>query len=299
MITATWLPLLVAIVASRSGAPMPRDAAPVFGSCESITALHTVPERPTAGTLFEVRLLRRDTSTRVVGMAGAEPLHFQRRGDTLVTLAPLPVDSAAGISITLTCSVIGTDMATARTFRVNASPGEYRMERLTVAPQFAAPPDSALAARMRREAARAADVSRAAHGTPPLWTDAFIAPREARITSGFGHGRTFNGQVTSRHTGLDYAGAVGAPVRAANRGVVRIVDAFYLGGSVVYVDHGAGIVTAYLHLSKQSVAVGDTVQRGQVIGAVGATGRVTGPHLHLIARYGNVSVDPLSLIGKR
>jgi murein DD-endopeptidase MepM/ murein hydrolase activator NlpD len=116
------------------------------------------------------------------------------------------------------------------------------------------------------------------------------------VTSGFGRGRVFNGTVTSRHMGTDFAGAVGAPVRAANRGVVRIVDRFYLGGNVVYIDHGAGLVTAYLHLSQADVAVGDTVQRGQIIGRVGATGRVTGPHLHLIARYGQITVDPLTLL---
>lgn len=98
--------------------------------------------------------------------------------------------------------------------------------------------------------------------------------------------------------GTDYAGSVGAPVRAANRGVVRLVDAFYLGGNVVYIDHGEGMVTAYLHLSRQRVAEGDTVERGQLIGNVGATGRVTGPHLHLITRYGQVTVDPMSVIGR-
>ena len=134
-----------------------------------------------------------------------------------------------------------------------------------------------------------------AHLTPRLWTDPFIVPRESRITSGFGGGREFNGTITSRHMGTDFAGATGAPVRAVNRGVVRIVDAFFYGGNVVYVDHGAGISTAYLHLSQQLVASGDTVQRNQVIGRVGATGRVTGPHLHLIVRYGSVTVDPMSL----
>ena len=95
--------------------------------------------------------------------------------------------------------------------------------------------------------------------------------------------------------GTDYAGAVGAPVRATNRGVVRLLGTFYLGGNVIYLDHGEGIVTAYLHLSKQLVAVGDTVEQGGVIGHVGASGRVTGPHLHFIARYGAITVNPGSL----
>ena len=95
--------------------------------------------------------------------------------------------------------------------------------------------------------------------------------------------------------GTDFAGAVGAPVRSSNRGIVRLVGAFYLGGNVIYIDHGDGLVTAYLHRSRQLVQVGDTVARGALIGNVGATGRVTGPHLHLITRYGTITVDPASL----
>jgi murein DD-endopeptidase MepM/ murein hydrolase activator NlpD len=173
---------------------------------------------------------------------------------------------------------------------------DYPLDRLRVAPRFSAPPDSALAARLRRESEQAVAVSRGSHETPRLWRVPFRRPRDSRVTSAFGRGRTFNGTVTSRHLGTDYAGAVGAPVRAANRGVVRLVDAFFLGGNVVYLDHGAGLVTAYLHLSAQSVAVGDTVERGQVVGRVGATGRVTGPHLHWITRYGTVTVDPASVL---
>lgn len=106
----------------------------------------------------------------------------------------------------------------------------------------------------------------------------------------------FNGTVASRHLGVDFSGSVGAPVRAANRGVVTLVDEFYLAGNVVYVDHGEGIVTGYFHLSKSLVAPGDIVERGQQIGLVGATGRVTGPHLHWNARYGAVTVNPLDLV---
>jgi murein DD-endopeptidase MepM/ murein hydrolase activator NlpD len=84
-------------------------------------------------------------------------------------------------------------------------------------------------------------------------------------------------------------------VLAAAPGVVALVDSFYLGGNVVYIDHGGGLSTGYLHLSETRVSVGDTVSGGQRIGSVGATGRVTGPHLHWILRYGDVSVDPLSV----
>ena len=124
-----------------------------------------------------------------------------------------------------------------------------------------------------------------------------MQPRAGRITSGFGNGREFNGQVQSRHLGTDLDGAVGEPVLAAADGVVALVDEFYLGGNVIYLDHGGGLSTGYLHLSEALVATGDTVRAGQRIGSVGATGRVTGPHLHWIVRYGSVTVDPMSVFG--
>ncbi len=96
--------------------------------------------------------------------------------------------------------------------------------------------------------------------------------------------------------GVDFAGDRGTPVVAANRGIVALIGEFYYGGRSVYLDHGRGLVTAYLHLSDVAAAQGDSVRSGQVIGYVGATGRVTGPHLHWIARYGTVTVDALGLL---
>jgi murein DD-endopeptidase MepM/ murein hydrolase activator NlpD len=175
--------------------------------------------------------------------------------------------------------------------------GRYAMERLRVAPEYGAPLPPDLAARVEAEAERARAVARGAHETAPLWRPgAFVRPRATRVTSGFGNGREFNGRVTSRHTGTDFQGAVGDPVVAAAPGVVRLVDRFYLGGNVVYVDHGGGLSTGYLHLSETLVQPGDTVAAGQRIGSVGATGRVTGPHLHWILRFGTITVDPLSVL---
>lgn len=260
------------------------------GQCPATAKLSWAPSVPTAGAVFEVRSVGAIVTKAT--MAG-EPLHFAPRtgiADTMFAVAAAPIDSATGLTLEYTC-----DDGSSSTLRIPTTTGEYPMERLTVAPNFSAPASAALTARMRSESAKAAAVSKGAHNTPALWEAPFLDPRPTRITSGFGGGRTFNGTVTSRHMGTDYAGAVGAPVKAVNRGVVRIVDRFYLGGNVIYIDHGAGLVTAYLHLSKQLVAVGDTVTRGEVIGQVGATGRVTGPHLHIIARYGQITVDATTL----
>ncbi len=171
----------------------------------------------------------------------------------------------------------------------------YPDERLTVAPKYAQL-DSATQARVDGEIEQARAVGRAAHDIPRLWRGRFSPPRPGRVRSVFGTGRIFNGEVTSRHYGTDFAGGIGAPVRAAGRGVVALVANFYLAGHAVYLSHGAGLVTGYFHLSRVDVAAGDTVGRGQVIGGVGKSGRATGPHLHWIARYGAITVDPMSLL---
>ena len=266
---------------------------PALPTCDSLR-VRTQPARPRQGALFRVLLEGVAPNTILRGSAAGESLHFTDRAGTHEALAAAPIDGDPVIRVVVACSAAGrTDSTIARVALARA---DYPLERLRVAPRFSAPPDSALEARMRRESAMSAEVSRRAHETPQLWTGPFRRPRDSRITSAFGRAREFNGSVTSRHMGTDYAGEVGASVRAPNRGVVRLVESFFLGGNVVYLDHGAGIVTAYLHLSEHSVAVGDTVRAGHVIGKVGATGRVTGPHLHWIVRYGAITVDPASLL---
>lgn len=287
------LALVLAVVHSPANSVLAQAKKTTAGSkapAKSSPVKSPAPSVPTAGTLFEVRVANGQCASVTAGSLAGEPLHFRLVNDTAVAIGAIPIDSTNGIALKVRCANGDSSIT-----RINTRAGSYRLEKLSVAPKFSAPPDSALVRRQRQEAERAAAVSREAHDTPRMWTKPFVVPRTSRITSPFGGGRTFNNEVTSRHMGTDYAGATGAPIRASNRGIVRIVDAFYLGGNVVYIDHGEGLVTAYLHLSKQLVAVGDTVNQGDVIGNVGATGRVTGPHLHFIVRYGQVTVDAASV----
>jgi murein DD-endopeptidase MepM/ murein hydrolase activator NlpD len=129
-----------------------------------------------------------------------------------------------------------------------------------------------------------------------MWRMSFERPRPGPITSVFGVPRVLNGTVRSRHYGVDFAGKMGASVRAANRGVVALVADLYYSGTTVIIDHGAGLLTGYFHLSRVLVAQGDTIERGQLLGRVGASGRVTRPHLHWFGAYGGVTVDPLDLL---
>ncbi len=251
------------------------------------------PERPVQGTLFRVRVASTTDEARVSGSMAGEPLHFSKTTSGWEALAAAPLDRGAQLDL-LVVIARNTEADSVRA-QVPVAKGSYSLEKLNVAPRFGTKPHSALQARIDRERERALAVSRASHSTPRLWSEV-QKPRDTRITSAFGSGREFNGQIQSRHTGTDLAGAVGTQVRAAARGVVALVDTFYLAGRVVYIDHGEGLVSAYFHLSRQDVVVGDTVAAGQWIGLVGATGRVTGPHLHWVVRYGAISVDPLSLL---
>lgn len=272
-----------ALTAATSGAQAPR--------------ISIVPARPAPGTIVQVTLSGAGSSVDAVsGTLAGEPLHFSRsKSGAFRAIGAVPVDSEAGVTAQV---VIARASGTADTVRraIELPPFPPPSEQLSVAPRFGQELDSALEVRVAEEAAKARAIGERAHETPRLWSAPFFAPRPSAITSRFGTGRTFNGQVTSRHLGVDYRGASGAPVRAANRGIVALVDTFYLGGRIVYIDHGQGIVTAYMHLSRPLVSVGDTVARGQRIGLVGATGRVTGPHLHWAARYGQLTANPLGLL---
>jgi murein DD-endopeptidase MepM/ murein hydrolase activator NlpD len=279
-----WLPAGAVDIAGVAAEPM------------SPAAVRWTPSRIPEGTLFTVIVEGGEPAvTEASGTFAGERLHFTGSGGVLSAMAAAPLDSVG--EGTLTVQLTHADGSRdEQAHAVAISPGEYRMERLTVAPQFGQPQPEAIQRRTREEAARARAVSERSRDTPRMWELPFVAPRESRITSGFGSGRMFNGQVQSRHTGVDFAGAVGTPVRAPARGVVALVDDFYLGGGVIYIDHGAGLVTGYLHLSGKSVREGDVVGPGQVIGRVGATGRVTGPHLHWIVRFGGHTVDGMTLL---
>jgi murein DD-endopeptidase MepM/ murein hydrolase activator NlpD len=259
-------------------------------------ALRTFPAPPSRGSVVWLLVQTAsptDSALTLDGSAAGEPLHFERLPDGgFRSLVGIPLDGGDTMDVSLHLSSGATTDTIVRALTVTHP--AVAMERLTVAPRYAEP-DSAALERIAGELAQSRAISRQAHDTPRLWAGRFASPRPSRITSTYGTGREFNGHVTSRHLGTDYAGSLGAPVRAPARAVVALVADFYLAGHAVYLDHGGGLVTGYFHLSQVDVVAGDTVARGQRIGAVGQSGRATGPHLHWIARYGGITVDPTSL----
>jgi len=130
-----------------------------------------------------------------------------------------------------------------------------------------------------------------------LWRGAFVRPvAGTEAPTGFGARRVINGKPRAPHSGADYSAARGTPVVAANSGRVALVADFFFPGRLVVLDHGLGVYTLYFHLDTVSVVDGDAVDRGQIMGTVGATGRATGPHLHFGALVGGARVDPAALM---
>lgn len=254
-------------------------------AAEDVTWL---PEHPLEGSLLRIHGDR-----ALTGELSGEPLHF------------LP-DSAGGYVAYAAVPLGAPDTVAMVLLDENAVPSAHNIpvrrrpkgptSQLRTAPEFTRPPDSALTERLNHERELVRAVLRGSHERPRLWSPPFAAPRPGKITSPFGATRGFTEGEETRHRGADFAGRRGDPVRAANRGVVALVADLFYAGKIVYVDHGAGLITTYAHLSRALVAAGDTVVRGQLIGSVGASGRVTGPHLHVTALYGRVAFDPADLL---
>jgi murein DD-endopeptidase MepM/ murein hydrolase activator NlpD len=125
----------------------------------------------------------------------------------------------------------------------------------------------------------------------------FLLPAKGISTGSFGRRRIFNGQARNPHSGMDIAAPTGTPVKSPSAGTVIELGDFFFSGNLVYIDHGQGMISMFAHLSEIDVKLGERVSKGQVIGKVGATGRVTGPHLHWSLGLNGTWIDPALFIG--
>jgi len=205
----------------------------------------------------------------------------------------------------------GRDEAAKAEFSVIGADGKAQVQSLTIAkrqwdiqkidglPQAQVTPPPALLERIKRENAEIAALR--TRMTPRLdYLSGFAWPADGPISGVYGSQRILNGEARAPHYGLDIAAPTGAPVRASTDGEVVLAapDIYFTGGTIL-IDHGYGINSAYSHLSAISVKVGQRVKQGEVIGAVGATGRVTGPHLDWRVNWFEVRIDPQRLLPKR
>lgn len=245
--------------------------------------------------------------------AGATQFRFEFRGKKVVVQATAPAQSGGtanwpeaevllaipldykGKTETIRCTAYGPD-ATERVTEsaVTIVRKKYPEQQLTVEPKYVAPPASETA-RINRER----ELSGKALGTiSPVryWTLPFKRPVSGIVTGQYGERRVFNGVPKNPHKGVDFRGATGTPIYAAAAGKVVLAGNFYYAGNNVVLDHGLGTLTHYMHLSEIKVVEGQMVERGELLGLVGSTGRVTGPHLHLGLTVLGTSVNILPFL---
>lgn len=180
--------------------------------------------------------------------------------------------------------------------RIGVTPRDWPVERIDGVPPATVNPPPEIAARIEREQAQVSAV-RTRDDPREDYALRFVWPVEGRISGRFGNQRVYNGTPKSPHSGMDIAAAQGVPVKAPAGGIVTFAAPdLYLTGGTVVIDHGAGISSNFLHLSRIDVKVGDRVEQGQAFAAVGATGRATGPHLHWGMNWFDTRIDPLLVL---
>lgn len=171
---------------------------------------------------------------------------------------------------------------------------EYPEKKLWVDEKYVTPP-----AGVRERIKREAEILRSVYAiftSQWLSQEKFIIPTSGETVENFGERRIYNNKPRSSHGGVDISSPAGTPVKASNSGRVVLASDLYFAGKTVIIDHGLGLFTLYCHFSKIKVKRGNLVDRGDVIGEVGATGRVTGPHLHWGVKIFGSRVDPFSLL---
>ena len=176
--------------------------------------------------------------------------------------------------------------------KIAVVPRDWPVEHVNGVPAKTVDPPPAIAERIRREQASVAAV-RERDDERNDFTESFISPVEGRISGRFGNQRVYNGKPRAPHSGMDIAAAKGTPVKAPASGIVTFANSdLYLTGGTLVIDHGFGFSSNFLHLSRLDVSVGERIGQGQLIGAVGATGRASGPHLHWGMNWFEVRIDP-------
>ncbi len=246
--------------------------------------------RPGDAVLISVR----EADVAPIGSVGPWALAFLPfRGSGYHALMPLSVDVKPG-TYQLSLSVGTGRDKTMLAGALDVAPHSFRQDTLTVSKRFTSPSktERLRAARDAKAFERAFDVG----FEKWRFRQNFDWPVPPVVTALFGDRRMFNGKQKGQHFGVDLDGATGSPVRAANSGQVVLVRNCFAEGKSVLVHHGGRLFTAYFHMSKIEVVQGAKVSRGQRLGRVGKTGRVTGPHLHFGVKVDGTWVDPESLL---
>ena len=292
MVRIAFLAATVVMAPQPGGAIAPQTA--VAGGLEHLQISHRArAAAPGEVVLVDIRSKTALEEVQAQWLSQAV-LFYQLETGWWQGLAPVDVAVAAG-RYTLAVRARATDGRTLeQAYRITIAPRTFPARRITVEPKFVDPPADEL---QRIEAERKTnEVIFARQTRERLWRESFVAPVPGTATSSFGRRTILNGQPRGQHTGTDFQAATGTPVVAPNRGRIALAADQYFPGKTIIIDHGLGVYSYLAHLSEFTAAEGTMVERGQRIALSGATGRVTGPHLHWTMRFGSARVDPLSLV---
>jgi len=216
---------------------------------------------------------------------GDQPLAVVNDNGRWLALFGIPLDTLPG---ELEIAISGSAGTSSKSVAIKLK--NYPEQRLTIKDKRKVEPDPEDLARIEREQKITEAVKRHFSTTPPA--SDFALPASGPLSSRFGLRRIFNGLPRNPHAGLDVAAGTGTPVRAPADGVIANTGDYFFNGNTVFVDHGQGLISAYMHLSRIDVRPGQSVRKGENLGAIGATGRATGPHLHWAVILNNTPVDP-------
>lgn len=280
LVTLACMWLLPATAVARTGPPVTLRA----------------PQTVAVGTPFLVRFASSEIVDAVQITWGDRQIHpsITAAGETHLALAILGtgMNAKPGVrTLKVRANVAGKHRSYQKFVKI--VPKKFPREALSVAPKMNTPPKKVLK-RIKRELAA---MKKALRKVSPerKWSVPFHRPVPGVMLSRFGLHRTYNNKTKRRHTGLDFRAPEGTAIEAIAAGKVVLVGEFYLPGNTVIIDHGTGVVSMAMHLSEVLVSEGDLVKRGQVFGRSGATGRVTGAHLHLSVSVQGTAVDPAPL----
>jgi murein DD-endopeptidase MepM/ murein hydrolase activator NlpD len=245
-----------------------------------------LPHAPRPGGIAVVELPEAETPPARAGF-GERRVMVRRQDGRWVAVTGIPLDQAPG---TATLTVTLADGST-REVPFEVGEADYASQHLTVPNRRHVTPDPADLERIGRER-RIIDAALTRYTEAASPALAFDAPVPGRRSSSFGLRRYFNGQPRSPHKGMDIAAAEGTPIHAPLPGQVAATGDYFFNGNTVIVDHGEGLITLYCHLERIDVTEGSRLEAGERLGTVGATGRVTGPHLHWGVYLNGTAVDP-------
>ena len=234
----------------------------------------------------------------VEGSLAGQPLTFFPYGDGYAALAGIDLEARPGMATWRVGVMDARDRPLKASGRLQIRARKFPVQRLTL-PREMVELDAPTLQRVEEESKRLRTLY--ATITPERhWRGRFAKPVGVPDAGeGFGARRIINGQPRAPHAGLDYSADAGTPVVGANAGHVALVAEYFFPGRLVVLDHGLGLYTLYFHLERADVADGDRVDRGQIIGRVGASGRATGPHLHFAAHLRQTRIDPALLLQLR